>query len=166
MALSLTLLCLQLFKSDEGMEFIQTAATFQFSVRSVDFSPDGDRLAAAGDDPTMSIITVDDAGESSVDNSAAIGPNSRGLAWDPAGTYVAVAQSSGALRLWDMSTKQEIWSDSLAPAVRHLMPFWLKMRDSQLVACNECMPAGGLVAESSDLFTCCCTFGHLLMHLP
>lgn len=119
----MTLLCLQLFKSNESMEFIQTAATFQFSVRSVDFNPDGDRLAAAGDDPTMSIITVDDAGESSVDNSAAIGPNSRGLAWDPAGTYVAVAQTSGALRVWDMSTKQEVWKDSIAPAVRRLHSF-------------------------------------------
>lgn len=111
----------QLFKADESMEFIQTAATFQFSVRSVDFSPEGDRVAAAGDDPTMSIITVDDAGESSVDNSAAIGPNSRGLAWDPAGTYVAVAQTNGCLHVWDASSNEEVWKDSLAPAVR--LPF-------------------------------------------
>lgn len=115
------------------MEFIQTAATFQFSVRSVDFSPDGDRLAAAGDDPTMSIITVDDAGESSVDNSAAIGPNSRGLAWDPAGTYVALAQTNGCLRVWDVSTNQEVWKDSLAPAVRL---FLLMLALVELHRCN------------------------------
>jgi hypothetical protein len=71
----------------------------------------------------MSIITVDDSGDSSVDNSAAIGPNSRGLAWDPAGTYVAIAQTNGCLLVWDVSSSEEVWKDRLAPAVRPLPRF-------------------------------------------
>lgn len=110
-------MCVQLFKADGSMEFIHTAATFQFSVRSVDFSPEGDRLAAAGDDPTMSIISVDEHSESNVVGALSIGPNNRGIAWDPAGTYIAIAQTSGSVHVWDASTQQEVWKESIAPTV-------------------------------------------------
>jgi WD40 repeat protein len=110
----------QLFRADDSMEFIHTAATFQFSVRSVDFSPEGNRLAAAGDDPTMSIISVDDQSESNVVATLSVGPNTRGLAWDPAGTYVAVVQTNGSVHVWDASTQQEVWKSSVAPTVRAL----------------------------------------------
>jgi WD40 repeat protein len=103
--------CVQLYKTDETMELIHIAATFQFAVRALAFSPVGDRLAAAGDDPSLAIIHVDVEDESSVPHTFNIGPNTRGLAWDPQGTYLAVAQTNGSLRLWDASSLSEVWMD-------------------------------------------------------
>lgn len=104
----------------ETMEFIQTAATTQFAVRSLSFAPTGDRLAAAGDDPGLLIVSVDINDESSVKHTINVGPNTRCVAWDPAGTYVALAQTNGTIQIWDASTQEEVWKDRCAPAVRLL----------------------------------------------
>jgi chromosome transmission fidelity protein 4 len=109
---------MQLYKTDETLDFIHIAATFQFAVRALAFSPDGTRLAAAGDDATLSIIHVNIEDESSVPHTYTIGPNTRGLSWDPEGTYLAITQSSGTLRIWDASGLNEVWMDKCAPAVR------------------------------------------------
>ena len=77
-------------------------------MRALAFSPDGTRLAAAGDDDTLSIISLDISDESSIAFTGTIGPNTRALAWDPAGTYLAVAQCSGAIRIWDASSLTEV----------------------------------------------------------
>lgn len=108
---------LQLYNADT-MEFLQTAATTQFAVRSLSFAPTGDRLAAAGDDPGLLIVNVDIKEESSVKHTVNVGPNTRCVAWDPAGTYIALAQTNGTIQIWDASTQQEVWKDRCAPAVR------------------------------------------------
>jgi WD40 repeat protein len=100
------------------MEFLETAAACPLSVKSVDFSPDGDRLAAVGDDPTLTIATMGATGADSDDKFQDIGSNNRGMAWDPAGTYAAIVQTSGHLIVFDMSSKEQIWKERLAPAVR------------------------------------------------
>lgn len=100
------------------MELIHIAATFQFAVRALAFSPAGDRLAAAGDDPSISVVHVDIDDESSVPHTFNVGPNTRGLAWDPEGTYVAMAQTDGSLRVWDMSSRTEVWTDKCGCVVR------------------------------------------------
>lgn len=108
---------MQLYNSDT-MEFLQTAATTQFAVRSLSFAPTGDRLAAAGDDPGLLIVHVDINEESAVKHTINVGPNTRCVTWDPAGTYIALAQTNGTIQIWDASTQQEVWKDRCAPAVR------------------------------------------------
>lgn len=104
------------------MDFMQTAATTQFAVRALSFAPTGDRLAAAGDDPGLLIVAIDTTEESSVKHTINVGPNTRCVAWDPAGTYIALAQTNGTIQIWDASTQQEVWKERCAPAVRLLHP--------------------------------------------
>ena len=117
-ACSVTALHLQLYKADESLEFIHVAATFQFAVRALAFNPDGSRLAAAGDDASLAIVHVDIEDESSVPRTFNIGASTRSMAWDPEGTYLAIAQCNGTIRIWDMSSQTEIWSQQLARTVR------------------------------------------------
>ena len=63
-------------------------------------------------------MSVDINDESSVKHTINVGPNTRCVAWDPAGTYVALAQTNGTIQIWDASTQQEVWKDRCAPAVR------------------------------------------------
>eukprot|EP00892_Ulva_mutabilis_P009029 jgi/Ulvmu1/6499/UM003_0132.1 len=101
----------------KSLDFIQTAATTQFAVRSLSFAPTGGRLAAAGDDPGLLIVAIDIKDESCVKHTISVGPNTRCVAWDPAGTYIALAQTNGTIQIWDASTQQEVWKDRCAPAV-------------------------------------------------
>lgn len=110
---------MQLYNA-ETMEFLQTAATSQFSVRSLSFAPTGDRLAAAGDDSELLIVGINLEEESSIKHTVAVGPNTRCVAWDPAGTYIALAQTNGTIQIWDASTQQEVWKERCAPAVSHI----------------------------------------------
>ena len=109
---------MQLYKTNDSLEYIHVAATFQFAVRALAFSPDGSRLAAAGDDPSLSIVHVNIEDESSVPHTYNIGPNTRALAWDPDGTYLAILQSNGTMRIWDANSMMEVWMEKYARAVR------------------------------------------------
>lgn len=109
---------MQLYKADETLEFIHVAATFQFAVRALAFNPDGSRLAAAGDDASLAVVHVDIEDESSVPRTFNIGANTRGLAWDPEGTYLAIAQCNGTIQLWDMSSQSEVWAEQFSRSVR------------------------------------------------
>lgn len=110
---------LQVYSTSAGMEFIHIASVHQLAIKALSFSPDGKRLAAAGDDDRITLIRVDIHEGSSMLANYQAGPNTRFLSWDPDTNYLVSVQTTGDVTVWDSSTMEVIWHERCAPEVRH-----------------------------------------------
>ncbi|KXZ42707.1 hypothetical protein GPECTOR_122g448 [Gonium pectorale] len=87
----------------------RTACRFSLPLRALAFSPDGARLAAAGDDNLIKLVDVKDC---STYRSLSMDDYVLSLAWDPEGTYLAASLRGGhvavsqLLRLFSLGGSQ------------------------------------------------------------
>ncbi|GLC67606.1 hypothetical protein PLESTF_000580000 [Pleodorina starrii] len=79
----------------------RVACRFSLTLRALSFSPDGSKLAAAGDDNLIKLVEVK---EGTVYRNLQSDDYVLSLAWDPEGTYLAVVLRSGGLVLYDTAT--------------------------------------------------------------
>ncbi|GFR53169.1 hypothetical protein Agub_g15892, partial [Astrephomene gubernaculifera] len=79
----------------------KTLCRFSLTLRALSFSPDGSKLAAAGDDSLIKLVEVK---EGAVYRSLSCDDYVLSLAWDPEGAYLAAVLRSGGLVLYDTAT--------------------------------------------------------------
>ena len=95
---------------------LQSIATrFTLPVKALAFSPSGATLAAAGDDEGIKLVEV---GGNRVFRTLKSQPYTRGLAYDPEGSYVAGVSADGCLSVWEIATgKLEFNAKKVCPKV-------------------------------------------------
>eukprot|EP00198_Chlamydomonas_reinhardtii_P008883 XP_001698220.1 predicted protein [Chlamydomonas reinhardtii] len=76
----------------------RSACRFNLTLRALSFSPDGTKLAAAGDDNLIKLVEVKDG---SVYRSLNCDDYVLALAWDPDGAYLAATLRTGGLVVYD-----------------------------------------------------------------
>ena len=98
---------------------VDTAVVAALPVRAVAFDPASRRLAAAADEGCLTIVDIAASDSKPVAlHTLQCAANARGMAWDPLGTYLAVAHTDGTLAVWDSTTGTAVWQERFMHSVR------------------------------------------------
>jgi len=90
---------LRIVRRQDGSE-VRSIRVSGGPVRAVAFDPEGKRVAAAGDEPRIRILTVESGGVLGIED---VGAPARSLAFHPDGQSVAAGGSDGQIRLWNLA---------------------------------------------------------------
>ena len=120
----------QLWKTDDGTQVAGAAGTVGPS-RCLSWSADGTRLAVAGADKVIHIISRDGTAGSQLKGHEA---NVRAVAWSPSGQQLASAAVDKSVRVWDVETGRQTASFPLDVDVSALD--WTMVRGAPALACG------------------------------
>ncbi|KAG2485280.1 hypothetical protein HYH03_015955 [Edaphochlamys debaryana] len=97
----------------------KVACRFALTLRALAFSPDGSKLAAAGDDSVVKLVDLKDG---TVYRTLNCDEYVLSLAWDPLGTYLAASLRTGGLVLYDASTGKAVKRLDMSEQVDYSSP--------------------------------------------